>query len=281
MELCIDSIHNSLIGSRVIPASAVIPPGEKLDITLEMIPRTLGEFQGEITFYTNSPSYKRIPIPVSGNGHLSQSVVIIKEIIDTISVGYWKAYAFPFPNYSAKYDLRLLQSAITYSVPCETHDNFFQPESTVGTWVYTTLEDTTMIAPKENTNFWLVLDAMDLHAGDYYADVVFEWYNPNYFRGFIPVQLHVKDTVVSTSQKSSLDNLYIYPNPTSGPFTLQTPEEGQYDILIHSINGHFVYHSTFIGKSYECDLSSFQKGIYFITVRSKDFVTTRKIIKME
>ncbi len=31
--------------------------------------------------------------------------------------------------------------------------------------------------------------------------------------------------------------------------------------------------------THKLDLSLFPKGVYFITIRSKDFVTTRKIIK--
>ncbi len=34
------------------------------------------------------------------------------------------------------------------------------------------------------------------------------------------------------------------------------------------------------GTSHQIDLSTFQKGVYFITIRSKDFATTRKIIKL-
>jgi hypothetical protein len=34
------------------------------------------------------------------------------------------------------------------------------------------------------------------------------------------------------------------------------------------------------GPSHHLDLSSFQKGVYLITIRSKDFVTKRKIIKL-
>ena len=34
------------------------------------------------------------------------------------------------------------------------------------------------------------------------------------------------------------------------------------------------------GATHHLDLSSFQKGVYFITIRSKDFVTTKKIIKL-
>ena len=35
------------------------------------------------------------------------------------------------------------------------------------------------------------------------------------------------------------------------------------------------------GSSHQIDLSSFQKGVYIISIRSKDFVTTEKIIKIE
>jgi len=34
------------------------------------------------------------------------------------------------------------------------------------------------------------------------------------------------------------------------------------------------------GPTLQLDLSSLQKGIYFITIRSKDFLTTRKIVKL-
>ena len=31
---------------------------------------------------------------------------------------------------------------------------------------------------------------------------------------------------------------------------------------------------------HQLDLSTFQKGVYFISIRSKDIVTTRKVIKL-
>jgi hypothetical protein len=34
------------------------------------------------------------------------------------------------------------------------------------------------------------------------------------------------------------------------------------------------------GTSHQLDLSSLQKGVYLISIRSKDFVTTRKVIKL-
>jgi len=34
------------------------------------------------------------------------------------------------------------------------------------------------------------------------------------------------------------------------------------------------------GTVHQIDLSSFKKGVYFITIRSKEYVTTEKIIKL-
>jgi hypothetical protein len=54
--------------------------------------------------------------------------------------------------------------------------------------------------------------------------------------------------------------------------------------LRSSVSGNFagpiLIRQEIEGTSHQLDLSSFQKGVYFITIRSKDFVTTRKIIKL-
>jgi hypothetical protein len=34
------------------------------------------------------------------------------------------------------------------------------------------------------------------------------------------------------------------------------------------------------GNTHQLDLSSLQKGVYLITIRSKEFATTKKIIKL-
>ena len=279
-ELLIDSIHNTLLGSKISPATAAIRPGKVQEFTMEVFPRTLKEFSGELHFFMSNPSYGDMEIPVSGNGFLSRSVVILKEIIDTVSMGYWKARELKFPNYSADFILKLTQSAITYFLPEQKHDHILQPDSIAGTWVYTTLEGITVIPRKEDKNFWLVLDATDLQNGDYYADVVFEWYNPNYYKGFIPVILHVKDTIVSIPSAREPAGLVLYPNPTTGYLMIEVGEDDSYDVLITKLEGHLVYRSHMQGKTHELDLSCFQKGVYFITIRSKDFVTTRKIVKL-
>ena len=75
-------------------------------------------------------------------------------------------------------------------------------------------------------------------------------------------------------------DLIIYPNPTDGTLTIETDNPEQNTIEIHSLNGQLIYSSKMEGTSQQIDLSSFQKGVYFITVRSRDYVRTEKIIKL-
>ena len=72
----------------------------------------------------------------------------------------------------------------------------------------------------------------------------------------------------------------IYPNPSYGSINIETREAAPYSIEISTINGQIIHSSNFEGNSEQIDLSSFQRGVYFITVRSKDFVTTGKITKL-
>ncbi|MFH0758506.1 MAG: T9SS type A sorting domain-containing protein [Bacteroidota bacterium] len=72
----------------------------------------------------------------------------------------------------------------------------------------------------------------------------------------------------------------IYPNPTTNVLTIETSDMGEYTFQLTMLNGQLLIKEEITDPVYNLDLSSFQKGIYFITVRSQDFVTTRKIIKL-
>lgn len=75
-------------------------------------------------------------------------------------------------------------------------------------------------------------------------------------------------------------DLNIYPNPAHNLLTIQNNGEGLYFIELSSLNGQLIYSTRMEGTTHQIDLSSFEKGVYFITIRSKDSVTTRKIIKL-
>ncbi len=72
----------------------------------------------------------------------------------------------------------------------------------------------------------------------------------------------------------------IYPNPTNNLLTVETEKPEHYSIEVQSLNGQLVFNAKMEGNLFHLALSSFPKGVYFITIRSKDFVTTRKIIKL-
>ncbi len=85
---------------------------------------------------------------------------------------------------------------------------------------------------------------------------------------------------VSLIEKPDYSVLKIYPNPTYTLLTIETEQPDQYSIEITSLNGQQIFTGEMQGTSHQIDLSSFSKGAYFITIRSKDFVTTRKVIKL-
>ena len=72
----------------------------------------------------------------------------------------------------------------------------------------------------------------------------------------------------------------IFPNPTYNLLTIETENPNLCSIEITSLNGRLLLSDDVVGPIHQLDLSSFQKGVYFITIRSKDFVTTEKIIKL-
>jgi len=77
-----------------------------------------------------------------------------------------------------------------------------------------------------------------------------------------------------------VSGIRIYPNPAQNQIILKAKEKVVYTIKITSMNGQIMHDSLILGSSQIIDISSFKKGVYFITIRSKDFVTTKKMIKL-
>jgi len=72
----------------------------------------------------------------------------------------------------------------------------------------------------------------------------------------------------------------IFPNPAKFLLSIETELPELHTVEITSLNGHLIYSQNFDGSTLQIDLSTFQKGVYFITLRSKNFEMTEKIIKM-
>ena len=90
------------------------------------------------------------------------------------------------------------------------------------------------------------------------------------------------ETVISQTFKmrSIQTEIRLYPNPVNDIVTIVTDIPEQYLIEISSINGQLIKRTRMNGTLRYINLASFQKGVYLITIRSKDSVTTRKIIKL-
>jgi hypothetical protein len=74
-------------------------------------------------------------------------------------------------------------------------------------------------------------------------------------------------------------NFKIYPNPASGPIMFETDEAGPWTVWISGVDGQLLYSTKVEEYNRQIDLSPFGRGVYFITVRSRDFVVTRKVVK--
>lgn len=77
-----------------------------------------------------------------------------------------------------------------------------------------------------------------------------------------------------------VEKISLFPNPTFNLVNIQLNSEGSHLFEITSINGQLIYRERMEGSSHQLDISSFEKGAYFITVRSKNRIITKKIIKL-
>lgn len=85
----------------------------------------------------------------------------------------------------------------------------------------------------------------------------------------------------STAKKQSDGALVLilYPNPAGDWLTIETMDLNKYVIELNSINGQLLLSVESSGTIHQIDLAPFRAGEYFITIRTQDYVTTRKIIK--
>ena len=72
----------------------------------------------------------------------------------------------------------------------------------------------------------------------------------------------------------------VYPNPAYDFITVRSVYPENMSVEITSPKGQLISRKEMDGPTLQLDLSSFRKGVYFITIRSKDLLTTRKIVKL-
>ncbi|MBE9485156.1 MAG: T9SS type A sorting domain-containing protein [Bacteroidetes bacterium] len=83
---------------------------------------------------------------------------------------------------------------------------------------------------------------------------------------------------IGTEEIQVEDNLNIYPNPTTGLINIKTEEQIN-ELFIIDLSGKIIMAKSTTSEMSKINISSFQKGIYVLVVRTKGGVYYRKIIK--
>ena len=88
-------------------------------------------------------------------------------------------------------------------------------------------------------------------------------------------------TGCTTGEEENLfSEVSVYPNPAFEFITIRSVYPEHLSVEISSPNGQLISSNEMDGTTLQLDLSAFQPGVYFITIRSKDFLITRKIVKL-
>jgi len=80
-------------------------------------------------------------------------------------------------------------------------------------------------------------------------------------------------------QNVFVPEISVYPNPSTGIFTLETNIESPKEVIVYDILGNIVYSvSNVLTKYPQVDLSSKSKGVYFVKIISGDIIKVNRII---
>lgn len=106
----------------------------------------------------------------------------------------------------------------------------------------------------------------------------------NYCSGLLSNNFLINTNITGISNKMVEENenlkCKVYPNPANDIITVEMFISRTYTIGISSIDGQLVYQTRIDENSCQIDLSSFNSGVYIISVKSEGFVATKKIIKL-
>jgi hypothetical protein len=85
-----------------------------------------------------------------------------------------------------------------------------------------------------------------------------------------------------TSETSIIidENPTIYPNPASTFLHVDTGNAAEYNLEISNMNGQLILGEKKRGPKIQMDVSSLPEGFYIISVKSRQFVTVEKLIKL-
>ena len=78
-----------------------------------------------------------------------------------------------------------------------------------------------------------------------------------------------------------MENITVYPNPTSGNFELKISDfdlKNSFEIEVVNSVGQIILFKKISSSHEEVDLSPYSKGIYFLKIKSKEYSGLRKLV---
>ena len=113
------------------------------------------------------------------------------------------------------------------------------------------------------------------------ANVKFRVLTGNSFRSDIALDdFELKDTATAVGlNEETLTDLHVYPNPSKGMFTIELGTDiSKAQVTILDINGRVIYENEIINPTTQIDLSSVEKGVYFLQLTANGNRANKKLI---
>jgi hypothetical protein len=89
--------------------------------------------------------------------------------------------------------------------------------------------------------------------------------------------LKVLPTIGGINETASLSEVNTYPNPSSGQFTIHSPQTTNYGLEIYNVVGERIFQKTVNRKDESLNLNV-PNGIYFLHITSKEGTVIRKVV---
>jgi hypothetical protein len=87
----------------------------------------------------------------------------------------------------------------------------------------------------------------------------------------------VVKSAVTSNKKDKLNNVAIFPNPSTGTFAITFDEEEQANVTITDVTGRIVFTQANATTGLTIDLQQQSKGLYFVTVQIGDQLNVQKV----
>lgn len=180
-------------------------------------------------------------------------------------------------NYTTSYDS--IQNTFTLNI-----DSTITTSATGYHWDFADGTSSTLASPSHTytaDTVYNVCMKIYLASGDscIYCHEIGKDYLGNIYRnpGFAINVTHANSIAGISQNLADKNNITVFPNPTSGIFTIIS-KENEYKLIITNVLGEHVYQSEIKNPKAEIDLSKYPAGIYFINITTEKGTAIQKLI---